>query len=340
MENLPVSGLKNVPKYPSSRLLQAILTSRKPIHTSHSSKSPASSITASSKCDLSMLNPLKYEDSRLRPSQESRKRYNSLVSLPSVTATSWCIMEGNSSHWISGNNDTEIREIASLTKIMTCIVCLNLMKSSPSVTLDTLVKVSYRASKVTGTSAGLQLGERLSIRALLHGLMLPSGNDAAWVLAEFFGMKISPSSVKPVKHFTAEMNKTARDMSLLSTNFENPHGLMYKKNLSNARDVAKLACIAMKDEVFRMVVDTKKFTAEIKGKDGVNRLQVWENTNKLLGYGFNGVKTGITDGAGPCLCVSVRKQNPIIIVILNSRSMDDRWTEARKLTDWVNGRYY
>lgn len=333
-----MKSLKVVEKYPSSILLQGLFTSRKPIHPMPSSKSSISSKIVTSKCDISILTRPKCDNSRLDPPQTARRRYNSLASIPPITATSWCIMEATSSHWISGNNDTEIREVASLTKIMTCILCLNSLKST-STSLDTLIKVSYKASKTTGTTANLRSGDRLSIKDLLYGLMLPSGNDAAWVLAEYFGTKFSPNSVKPVKHFTAEMNRLGRDLNLIATNFENPHGLMYKKNLSNARDIAKIACYALRDEIFKMVVDTKRYVAEIKGADGVFRKEVWENTNKLLGNGFCGVKTGVTDGAGPCLCVTIRKQNPIVIVLLNSRSMDDRWVEARRLSEWMSLRY-
>jgi D-alanyl-D-alanine carboxypeptidase len=191
-----------------------------------------------------------------------------------------------------------------------------------------------------GTTAFLRPGDKITIRNLLYALMLPSGNDAAWALAEHFGIKLSPSSIKPVRHFVAEMNKRAREMNLILTNFENPHGLMYKKNISCARDVAKMASCGLKDEDFRSIVDTKSYTAEILGQDGVIRFQNWENTNKLLGTGFCGVKTGITDNAGPCLCVAVRKSNPIVIVLLNSRSMEDRWVEAKKLSDWASSRYY
>ena len=220
------------------------------------------------------------------------------------------------------------------------MLCLDILKRSNSISLETTVKVSYRASRLAGTTAFLKVGDKITIKNLLYGLMLPSGNDAAWALAEYFGIKLCPSSIKPVKHFTAEMNKMARELNLNSTNFENPHGLMYKKNLSNARDVAKLACHSLKDEIFKEIVNTRNFTAEIKGQDGLIRFQSWENTNKLLGNGFNGVKTGITDNAGPCLCVTIRETNPIVIVLLNSRSMDDRWIEARRLADWVNCRYY
>jgi D-alanyl-D-alanine carboxypeptidase len=339
MEKINIIGTSKPLKYPSSGLLQVIFTSRKPIQSHDSSPSSLKPPLNRGRCDLSMLNHSRNSDSHSKQPTELRKRYSSLTSLPSISATSWCIMDAGSSHWISGHNDIEIREIASLTKIMTCLVCLNILKQSAALSLQTTVKVSYKASSMIGTSAGLRSCDRLTVRDLLFALMLPSGNDAAWALAEFFGMQLAPSSIKPVKHFTAEMNKTARELNLDGTYFANPHGLMYKKNVSCARDVAKTACYALKDEVFRNIVDTKKHIAEVKGSDGMIRFLTWENTNKLLGHGFNGVKTGVTDNAGPCLCVSFKKLSTIVLVLLNSRTMDDRWIEAKRLAEWVSGRY-
>ena len=199
-----------------------------------------------------------------------RKRYHSQSTIPKISATSWCILEKQSSNIIYSNNDNEIREIASLTKIMTCIICLNLLKSNEDLLSKT--KISYRASQTTGTSAELKTGDEVTIQSLFYGLMLPSGNDAAWALAEYFGLKLAPFSNKPVTRFISEMNKTAREIGLLSTHFANPHGLMIKKNLSTAKDVGKLACFALKNETFREIVNTRVYVAEIKDQYGNLRL--------------------------------------------------------------------
>jgi D-alanyl-D-alanine carboxypeptidase len=169
--------------------------------------------------------------------------------------------------------------------------------------------------------------------------MLPSGNDAAWALAEYFGAKLTPNG-KPVKRFLDEMNKNAQMLGLNSTIFHNPHGLIVKRNLSTAKDVARLAVHAMKNEVFKYIVGCKSFTARIVAQDGSVREEVWENTNKLLGKGFDGVKTGITSNAGPCLCVCTSKDFYVVIVLLNSESMDARWVEAKKLSQWARLKFY
>lgn len=338
MENINITGISKPLKYPSTRLLQAILTSRRSILSNQSSKSPSKHLLIQSKCDISIVSLSKNLD--CKPGPEFRKRYSSLVSIPVVSATSWCVMDCNSYHWITGHNDAEVREIASLTKIVTCLVCLKYLESNDCVSFESKAKVSFKAARMIGTSACLRIGDYLSLNSLLYALMLPSGNDAAWALAEYFGTKICPNSVKPVKHFVLEMNKLMKELHLSSSHFSNPHGLMQKNNLSTARDVAKITCFAMKNKRFRDIVDTKVFTAEVVGQDGLTRFVTWENTNKLLGNSFCGVKTGITDAAGPCLSVCSRGPSPIVIVLLNSRSMEDRWVEARKLLDCVNGRSY
>jgi serine-type D-Ala-D-Ala carboxypeptidase (penicillin-binding protein 5/6) len=330
MENLQEKYHKKPPIHLSTKCLKIVLANRRLEPQKPSVRCPSiGSLSTSSKSEES------------RPSRcERRKRYHSQSTIPKITAGSWCIMEKTSSSLLYTKNDSEVREIASLTKIMTCIVSLNLLKTFDKDNINTLIKVSYRASQVTGTSAELKNGDEISIKSLLYGLMLPSGNDAAWALAEFFGSKISPSSSKPAKRFVSEMNKTARELDLHSTHFGNPHGLIHNRNLSTARDVGKLACYCLKDQIFREIVNTKSYTAEIKGQDGFLRFQSWENTNKLLGKGFDGVKTGITPNAGPCLCVSLNTDIQIVIVLLNSKTMEDRWIEAKKLADWAAVKFF
>ena len=136
--------------------------------------------------------------------------------------------------------------------------------------------------------------------------MLPSGNDAAVCLAEFFGSFYS--SKNPIKGFVQAMNETAQLLRLDDTVYCNPHGMSVPKNKSTAKDVVKLAFVAMKHKVFRQIVGTKTFMSYVIVESGYSyRLLRWENTNKLLGKGFTGVKTGITPNAGPCLCAFYKK---------------------------------
>lgn len=248
---------------------------------------------------------------------------------------------------------------------MTCYVCILLSKRMNMNLSEISVKITKEASFMNGTSANLQNGDQLKLIDLLFGLMLPSGNDAAYSLAENLGCLLfyeATNRVKlleildnkyisllnetlnindPLKYFIHEMNKVAKELKLYNTQFANPHGLMNRCNKSTASDVAKLACVALKNPLFSQIVNTKLYESYIKNhKTGNSRKEVWVNTNKLLEKGFNGVKTGITDAAGPCLAASLKINKKdksdiwVVSVILSCRSMEKRWTESQDLITW------
>ena len=139
--------------------------------------------------------------------------------------------------------------------------------------------------------------------------------------------------------FIYEMNRNAKGLGLNQTNFANPHGLSHWNNKSTAADVGKLACIAMKDPYIRDIVNKSKY--ECQGKDFFNETveYTWISTNKLLGKGFNGLKTGVTKAAGPCLAASYEKDNlHLVIILMHTETRDNRWHEVPKLTLWAMNR--
>ena len=223
---------------------------------------------------------------------------------------------------------------------MTCYLSLHLLRLYPDVSLDSYVPVSAAAARLPGTTAGLCAGDRLNLRDLLHGLMLPSGNDAAMCIAEFFGRFLAqdaggdPTS-QPDRYFIREMNSLASALQLKHTFYRNPHGLSKHKNTSTAEDVNKLAAAAMRMSLFRAIVNTEEYAALVKGGDGYARVVTWENTNKLLRCGFEGVKTGHTGAAGPCLCACVKSGGTrVIVTVLGSVDMQERWIEVPRLAHW------
>lgn len=309
------------PPLPSTKLIESLIANKKPLYPhpaptrSHSIRTLRTSLPKSE-----------------RSSSESRK-FILNTTYPIISASSWCVVEGNTGRVLYGYKDLEIKEIASLTKIMTCLLCLKFIEDGLATFEDT-VKVSVKAQNVPGTSAELKENDQLCVLDLLYGLMLPSGNDAAWALAEHFGKLVAITTSKPVKIFVSEMNRLSRLLNLSMTYFANPHGLIYKKNVSCARDISKLSSIAMKNHFFKKIVNTKSHNAEILNS-GQSRKTIWENTNKLLTKGFEGIKTGVTDNAGPCLSAAFRGYVFIIITLLNSRSMEARWEEAQTIKTWI-----
>lgn len=256
---------------------------------------------------------------------------------PAVSALAWGICDGNTAELLCGCNEDVRCEMASLTKVMTCYLSLRLVQTSSGLAFDQRVRVSRLAATMPGTRAGLREGDEVSVWDLLHALMLPSGNDAAWCLAEHFGKYIQAVVAEHticrdyVGFFLMEMNVMAEDMGLSRTVFDTPHGLPNAKNRSCVRDLGKLVCICMKNSMFREIVSTRSYTCLMHNHD-----LHWLNTNKLLDHGWIGVKTGVTSAAGPCLSATFLLQDQLYVVtLLKCPSLEARWKDAVTLAGWV-----
>jgi D-alanyl-D-alanine carboxypeptidase (penicillin-binding protein 5/6) len=261
---------------------------------------------------------------------------------PFTTVKAWAIADGRTGDVLWGHREKERLEPASTTKIMTALVVARLMAKDPKVG-DEMVTFSMKADRTIGSSAEVREGERLPVRELLYGLLLPSGNDAAVAFAEHFGGRFKPSAgahkpEHPSERFIAEMNRVAVELGLHETHFENPNGLPASEHRSSARDLARLARHALADPTFARVVSTRKHGCALVAAQGKRRNVVWTNTNRLLDIeGYNGVKTGTTQAAGTCLVASGRRgQDHLIVVVLGgSSSPDSRYPDARNLFRWA-----
>jgi D-alanyl-D-alanine carboxypeptidase (penicillin-binding protein 5/6) len=129
------------------------------------------------------------------------------------------------------------------------------------------------------------------------------------------------------------MNRTAVELGMKDTHYENPHGLTAERHLSTPADLAKLAQQAWRLPLFRKYVSTRKRGARLTTAEGIARNVVWENSNKLLGIeGYDGIKTGTTDAAGACLVsTGIRDGRRLIVVVLGSTSPDARYVDTRNL---------
>jgi D-alanyl-D-alanine carboxypeptidase (penicillin-binding protein 5/6) len=256
---------------------------------------------------------------------------------PVVSAKAWAVADGSTGKLLWGAHESEPLAIASTTKIMTAWVVLRLADADAKV-LDEIVTFSERAAATRGSSSRLRAGERLPVRELLYGLLLPSGNDAAVALAEHFGPRCPPDgqpAADPVGWFVAEMNRRAKALNLSETTYLDPNGL--GRNLSSARDLAVLTWHALQCPRFRDYVQTRRHQYEVASADGQTRSVVWQNTNKLLDIeGYDGVKTGTTAAAGNCLVASGRRgADCLIVVVLGSPSSEGKFAEARNLFRWA-----
>lgn len=233
------------------------------------------------------------------------------VNAVSTSAASAILVDADSGRVLYEQNADAKMLIASTTKIMTALVAIREGDPSDAVT------VSREAAYTEGSAMYLKEGEQLTLETLLYGLMLCSGNDAAVAIAEHVGGS--------VEGFVSLMNETAKELGLTSTSFANPNGLDAEKHYSTARDMARLACAAMKNETFVRIVSTK--SVSINGR-------TMSNHNKLLSMaeGCIGLKTGYTKAAGRTL-VSCAERNGQRLIAVTLQDGND-WVDHQTLFDY------
>jgi D-alanyl-D-alanine carboxypeptidase (penicillin-binding protein 5/6) len=242
-------------------------------------------------------------------------------SIPAASASAMYVMDAASGSILFEKNSSSARYPASTAKMMTALV------ARKTFDLDKVITVRQEAF-TTGTTAKLPLGEQFTVKELLHALLIPSGNDAAFVLANNHPIGYSG--------FVNDMNVLAEELHLDDTHFGNPSGLDAQKQTATARDLAILAKELMKDDTLREIVGIKNYV--LRDVTGQQQHPV-QNTQELLGTveGVVGIKTGTTQFAGENLITEVdRDGHQIIIVVLGSQ---DRYNETKNIIDWVFSSY-
>ena len=243
--------------------------------------------------------------------------------LPKTNSRRYIVYDRISKSMIIGKNEDIKSAMASTTKIMTTIVILE------KADLNETVTVSAKAGGTGGSRLGLKRGDKASVRDLLYGLMLRSGNDAAVALAEHVGGS--------VKEFAELMNEKAIELGLTNTHFVTPHGLDDANHYTTALELAKLTDYAMDNETFAKIVGTKSTTIYIN-----NQSRQINNTNELLGVlnGVVGVKTGFTNNAGRCLVTETKRNNmDIITIVLGADTKKDRTKDSVNLIEYTFSKY-
>ena len=240
---------------------------------------------------------------------------------PPVSAKSAIIVDAKRGNVMFEKNSNFRHLSASTTKLMTALVVLE--KCSP----DNIITVGLVNSN--GTQMGLASGDQVTVETLLYGMLMASGNDAAYVLAT--------SCADSYDAFINLMNERARKLEMANTHFDNPAGFDSDYNFSTADDLAKLARDAVANPLISKIVATK--TIVLTDVSGIKTYYV-ENINKLLGEvdGVEGVKTGHTEAAGEILLTkATRAGNTIIVVVLDSQ---DRFDDSEKLIEWAFANYH
>lgn len=242
---------------------------------------------------------------------------------PQVNSAAAVVIERNTNTVLYSKNSDSKRKMASTTKIMTATIVLE------NCSLNEKVKISPKAASIGGSRLGLTSNIEMSVRDLLYGLMLCSGNDAAYALAEHVAGS--------VENFAILMNNKAKELNLNNTSFVTPHGLDSDNHYTTAYELALLANYSLKNDTFRKIVSTKFYTVKI----GNNSKNI-KSTNELLGNfsGVYGVKTGFTNGANRCLVTAAKRNNlDIICVVLGADTKKIRTTDSITLLNYCFSNY-
>lgn len=244
------------------------------------------------------------------------------ITTHAISASSYVVLDQANNQVLKSSNMNDQRLIASISKIMTCIVAIENSDINQIVTVDKNVLKAY------GSAVYLEVGEKISLKDLLYGMMMRSGNDAATMIA----IAVSGSMDK----FAEQMNNYAQKIGMKNTHFINSHGLENEKgegNQSSAYDMAILTSYAMKNAVFREIFQEKNYTAKSDKKT-----YTWLNKNKLLKYDYiTGGKTGFTKKARRTL-VTTGKINGIDLVIVTLNDGND-WQDHIDLYQEIKNKY-
>ena len=242
---------------------------------------------------------------------------------PQVRATAWALVDADTGLYLAGKNPDERLPMASTTKIMLALLILE-----DGVSLEEEVAISDEAERFVGSvysNVGLIEGERLSVRELLKAALIPSATEAVYTLADHLGGG-------SVDVFVEDMNEKADSVGLKNTHFENPAGLDESGHYSSARDLATMARAAMEYPTFADIVDTERATITTQ-----NREIEFFNTNNLL-YAYeqaDGIKTGTSLRAGPCLVASATEgDESYIVVVLDAAGEEYRFEAARTALEY------
>jgi serine-type D-Ala-D-Ala carboxypeptidase (penicillin-binding protein 5/6) len=242
---------------------------------------------------------------------------------PAIEARAWSVINAGTGEPLASHAAARQLPIASTTKLMTAYVAL---KELP---LDRIVRAAPYEAEYGESLLGLRPGQRISVRDLLYGLILRSGNDAAYDLAR--------AAAGSEAAFVGQMNEYAAALGLADTHYANPIGLDQRGNHSSARDLATLTRRLLSIPAFARIADSR--SARLRSVRPPRRI---ETINELLHEApwITGVKTGHTFGAGYVLVGSGRRQAvELISVVIGAPSDEDRYSDALELLDYGFDQY-
>lgn len=261
---------------------------------------------------------------------------------PNILCETAVLIDANTGTILSEKNANKKMYPASLTKIMTAILAIEMGKLSDVIKVD-----DDTPYEIEGSHIALEPGEILTLKDLLYALMLPSANDAALTIAKLYG--------KTEEGFVQLMNDKAKELGAYNTNFANPHGLHDENHYTTAADLALITKYAMKNETFRKIVGTQKY--EIQPTNKKDETRYFANLNRLIvNNGYNqiyidgayispryeyatGVKTGYTPEAGNTLVASAKQGDTELIAVAMKGISLEMYQDAHNLFNFGFSEY-
>lgn len=251
---------------------------------------------------------------------------------PEVSAAAVIVADLTTGMQIYASNADARLPPASTLKIVTALVASSILGRDEKVTIqegDILDPTVF-------SNMQLQAGDVVDVRTLLHGLLIPSGADAAMALAREAGSRLEPGAADPVGRFVAEMNAWAREHGMTNTQFTNPVGSDDPLNYTSARDLVRATQALLNDWLLARIVGMESYVAEIGGPNA-RQVELFSSNQFITRDDVFGVKTGTEDIAGQCLITGFwRGDNQIITVVLGSA---DRYADTQAVMDVVDGTY-
>lgn len=279
-------------------------------------------------------------------SQNEARVSNSIAIKPSrLTAEYAILIDMDSGEVLFDKNADSKCYPASTTKILTALLALENAAMDESFVAGEEVNFINPESSI----AGIRYGEKLTLEQLLYGLLIASGNDAAYTIAVNTAGKMPGGEElcgwDAVRFFTDRMNQRAKELGAKTSNFANPDGFHHDQHYSTAHDIALIALEAMKHPQFKEIVRTEGFRlpgVAVIDRNGEERIEqrYLINTNRLLLKGSDyypyvtGVKTGHTDKAGYCLVSSAEKDGRTVLAVVMKSTEEKVWMDSRILLDY------
>ncbi len=255
------------------------------------------------------------------------------TSAVSLDAYSAALFDLNDEETVYAKDVFTKRSPASITKIMTCLVALKYGNLDDQVTVTSTILNIEEGSSV----ADLKVGDVLSLKQLLYGMMVVSGNDAAMMVAEHIAGNVDA--------FVELMNEEALAIGATDTHFTNPHGLTDSDHYTTAYDIYLMFNAAMQYDTFMDIINRENYYAEYTDADGNDVAVTWDSTNQYFtgdetapdGVIVYGGKTGTTDDAGYCLTLLSKDiyGNPYIAVILHADSKENLYGQMNSLLSLI-----